>query len=219
MNKESADTVASRLTGYVLAGGLSTRMGTDKSRLEIEGRSFLERAHRALSAVCGGRVKIVVNEKQLADFRALGRADELIADIYPARGALGGLHAAFEDCRTEFAVVLAVDLPFVTPAALEKLARLADSAGPAAAAVVPRQTDGRLQPLCAVYRVALCRDPLAARLAAGESLSVRRYLERLPVREIAETEIADDDHLFFNINRPDDLRAALREAETRGRRE
>ena len=193
----------SDFTGYVLAGGRSSRMGEDKALLETDGAALVERAAAELAGARLAPVKVVVNAGQTEVFRRRFPALEFVTDIYPERGALGGLHAALADCRTAYAVLLAVDLPFVTGAALEKL--VAEASRAPAAAIVPQQADGRLQPLAAVYRAADCRPAVEAQLAADGSLSMRDLLARIDHRTIPQTALAADEKLFFNLNRPDDF--------------
>ena len=138
-------------TGYIFAGGKSSRMGADKAFLKIGEKTFLENAVEILKSNCD-QVKIVLNKSQTHFIEKLPDGISYIFDIHENRGALGGIHAAFQDCETEFAVILAVDLPFVTSEAIEKLCEIILREKDFSA-IVPRQTDGRFQPLCAVYRV------------------------------------------------------------------
>ncbi|MDQ3712120.1 MAG: molybdenum cofactor guanylyltransferase, partial [Acidobacteriota bacterium] len=100
-----------RFDGYVLAGGKSSRMKTDKAFLEVNGETFLTRAIKTLSTICENRVKIVLNKTQINFIERLPANVPHIFDIYENRGALGGIHAALSDCQSEWAIVLAVDLP------------------------------------------------------------------------------------------------------------
>jgi molybdenum cofactor guanylyltransferase len=190
-------------SGYVLAGGKSSRMGTDKAFLKFDGETFLERAIRQLKTVCENRVKIVINEKQFAKFNERFPAFEYVFDVFPERGALGGIHAALRACETEFAIILAVDLPFVSTEAIEISARAAVSGK--FAAVVPEQLDGRPQPLCAVYRVNDCLPPLENLMNEKTTASVRDFLRLIAVRTIKQNELSADERIFFNVNRPRDF--------------
>ncbi|MCB1023640.1 MAG: molybdenum cofactor guanylyltransferase, partial [Acidobacteria bacterium] len=146
-------------SGYVLAGGRSSRMGRDKAFLEINGKTFLQNAIEILSPVFASRVKVVLNRQQTHFIEKLPAGIAHIFDIYENRGPLGGIHASFMDCKTKFAVILAVDLPLVKPGLIEALSTRA--VGNRADAVVPIQSEtGLKQPLCGVYRVASCVTPL-----------------------------------------------------------
>jgi molybdopterin-guanine dinucleotide biosynthesis protein A len=185
------------LTGFVLAGGKSSRMGADKSALPIESETFLTRAAGVLQTVCA-TVKIVLRQTQTPEIDL-----PVVRDVYRERGALGGIHAALKDCETEFAFVLAVDLPLVTPAAIKYLAEIAIPKN--LSAIVPRQSDGRFQPLCAIYRRADCLPVAEKMLAFEQSASMRDFLKPISVHFVPQEEIAVSENLFFNVNAPADL--------------
>jgi molybdopterin-guanine dinucleotide biosynthesis protein A len=185
-------------TGFVLAGGKSSRMGADKFALQIGGETFLSRAVRTLSKTCQS-VKIVLNQTQTIETDT-----EIVRDIYAQRGALGAIHAALKNCPAEFAVLLAVDLPFVTTEAIENLQKIA-SASNKNPAIVPRQNDGRLSPLCAVYRVKNCLPKLEKLLAENHSASVRDFLALISPKYIETNRLSKDENLLFNVNYPTDF--------------
>lgn len=185
-------------SGYVLAGGKSSRMGADKAFLKIGEKTFLENAVGILKPNCK-QVKIVLNKSQKHFTEKLPAGISYIFDIHENRGALGGIHAAFQDCETEYAVILAVDLPFVTSEAIEKLCEIIFDEKDFSA-IVPRQTNGKLQPLAAVYRVKDCLPKAEEMLSKTESASVRDFLETVNAK-IIEAEVLDKNQdLFLNIN-------------------
>jgi molybdopterin-guanine dinucleotide biosynthesis protein A len=188
----------SDLTGFILAGGRSSRMGRDKFALEINGETFLDNASNILKPVCE-TVKIVLSQIQNIETSLPS-----VRDIFAARGALGGIHAALQNCDTKFALILAVDLPRVTTGAIESLVRLA-LASNKFPAVVPRQTDGRPQPLCAVYRVKYCLPPLEKILGENDSASVRDFLDAISPKYIDASRLSTDEDLLFNVNYPEDF--------------
>lgn len=185
-------------TGFVLAGGRSSRMGADKLNLPIGGGSFLERAVKALTPVCV-TVKIVLNESQ-----QIAPGPPIVRDIYANRGALGGIHAALKNCATKYAVVLAVDLPFVSTGALEILIDFA-LASNKYVGFVPRQPDGQFQPLCAVYRARYCLPAAEQALSENESASVRDFLELIAPKFIESARLSENENLLFNVNFPADF--------------
>jgi molybdopterin-guanine dinucleotide biosynthesis protein A len=193
-------------SGYVLAGGKSSRMKTDKAFLQIKGETFLTRAVKTLSSVCKKNVKVVLNPAQTAIIENLPDSVPHIFDCYENRGALGGIHAALRDCLSEWAIILAVDLPRVTNQAIENLVKIVCSSKDCAA-IVPIQADSRWQPLCAAYRAKDCLPKLENLLNEAASVSVRDFLKLLPTRFIGQNEIAmnKSEDLFFNVNRPSDF--------------
>jgi molybdopterin-guanine dinucleotide biosynthesis protein A len=197
-------------TGYVLAGGKSSRMRTDKAFLEIEGETFLHRAVKALETAGANPLKIVLNKAQTNFIERLPDRVPHIFDIYENSGALSGIHAALSDCRSEWIIILAVDLPFVSSEAIENLARIAYSSKDFAA-IVPVQTDGRPQPLCAVYRAEDCLPKLEDLLSKNTSAPVRDFLELVPTHFIGQDELVTNtsEDLFYNVNRPSDFQTLV----------
>lgn len=185
-------------TGFVLAGGKSSRMGADKYALEIDGETFLDRAVNVLKPVCE-TVKLVLNDAQ-----NIATNLPIVRDIYQGRGALGGIHAALKDCETKFAVILAVDLPNVSTEAIENLTNFA-LASNKYIAFVPRQTDSRPQPLCAVYRAKYCLPTLEKLLGENDTASVQEFLDQILPKYIDANRLSNDENLLFNVNSPDDF--------------
>jgi molybdenum cofactor guanylyltransferase len=185
-------------TGFVLVGGKSSRMGADKYALKFGGETFLKRAVNTLKPVCE-TVKIVLNQTQNIEMN-----QPIVRDIYAERGAPGGIHAALKNCETKFAIILAVDSPFVTTEAIEKLAEFA-LASNKFIAFVPRQTDGKLQPLCAVYRANYCLPILENLIKKTDSASVNDFLELIYPKYIDANRLSANENLLFNVNSPSDL--------------
>ncbi len=194
---------------FILAGGQSARMGTDKSAVELDGRAFLDRVVAAVGPVARS-ISIVGGGPRLTELTAL-------PDRRPGLGPLAGIETALAACSTDRAVIVACDLPFVTAALLEFLIARED-AGPDGA-VVPLDSDGRVSPLCAVYpRSAL---PLVGELLdSGErtprALLVRIRTDLVPFADYAHLENAGQ--LLRNVNTPEDLAEARRIAEDSRRR-
>lgn len=198
----------SQFSGFVLAGGKSSRMQTDKAFLEIGGETFLVRAVKILQSVGENRVKIVLNRTQSDFVGRLPAGVSAVFDVYENRGALGGIHAALSNCATKYALVLAIDLPFVTTEAIASLAKFALSSGEFNA-VVPRQLDGRVQPLCAVYRARNCLPALEKLMLDNERASVRDFLELVAPRYVEQRQLTagDGGDIFFNVNYPADFQS------------
>jgi molybdopterin-guanine dinucleotide biosynthesis protein A len=191
--------------GFVLVGGLSTRMGRDKALLPIGGIPMALLQAQKLERVCG-RAAFV--GKESAPFAALGYP--FVTDLSAERAALHGLLAALEWSPEELTVVLAADVPRVPEALLTALlARLAASGAPA---VVPADA-GHPQPLCAAWSKGALP---ALRLAvdAGD-LSLRRVVEATRALVLSEEETTllpgFASGAFRNVNTPEEYRAAEKE--------
>ena len=184
------------IEGFILVGGASSRMGTDKAQLHLDGQTFVERIRRALS-LAGAQTSLVGALEESATWHL-----PVVADVYRKWGALGGLHAALAACRAPWAAVVACDLPFVTGELFMHLASLRENFD----AVVPVEQDGRPQPLCALYRVEPCRKRAEELIAAGEHRP-RALLRAVETRWVAMADLADikGAPLFFtNVNTPED---------------
>src|SRR4051812_5051491 len=104
--------------GFILAGGLSSRMGEDKSRLRLGRRTFVEIAAGSLATI-SSRVSVVGSRTGIESHGL-----PVVRDIHEGLGALGGLHAALATCEAPWAAVVSCDLPFVTAELFERLASL-----------------------------------------------------------------------------------------------
>jgi len=183
-----------RLEAFILIGGASSRMGTDKSQLKLGDRTFTEHIAETLSQVADSVSLVGTN----IDDMGL----RVIPDVFNRWGALGGLHAAMKGCRSDWCLVVACDLPFVTSGLFERLAGLRSSFE----AVAPVQQNGFFQPLCAMYRVDPCLQRCEALILAGERRPLS-LLEAVKTRVVRFDELQDlkgADHFFDNINTPED---------------
>lgn len=190
------------IEGFILMGGASSRMGTDKARLDLGGKQFVERIANALSYVAV-RISVVGARDSTNDWHLPN-----VPDVYAKWGALGGLHAALASCKSEWAAIVACDLPFVSGELFVRLASLREKFD----SVVPIQDDGHLQPLCALYRCASCL-PAAKELIESGERRPRGLLEHINTRLVATSELStlSDAQLFFmNINTAEDYKQARR---------
>jgi molybdopterin-guanine dinucleotide biosynthesis protein A len=187
------------VSAFVLAGGRSSRMGTDKAFIEFQGRTLLD---RALALV----TRITPNVCILGSRAKFGAFGKVVEDEFAEHGPLGGIHAALRNSTSELNLILAVDMPFVQESFLKYLVSEAEKCD--AAATVPRAT-GNWQPLCAVYRRTFA-DLAEPALRSGRNKIDPLFKEAL-VRVMAHDELERegfDEDLFRNLNTPEELRAA-----------
>jgi molybdenum cofactor guanylyltransferase len=192
------------LTGFILAGGKSTRMGTDKAFVDYDGRSLLARTLDLARSVTPD-VRIVGSHEKFAPFAPV------VEDIFRDCGPLGGIHAALRASLTELNLMLAVDTPFISVRFLQYLITQARSA-PEAAAIVPR-AGGGWQPLCAIYRRELASVAEEA-LRAGEN-RIDRLFGKVRTRVIEQEELETAGFsiaIFRNLNTLEELEAQRRRA-------
>ncbi len=186
---------------YILIGGKSLRMGKDKFALRLNDKTFLEIAFETLQNY--GKVSVVGSQ-----YHSLSQTVQNVQDIYKNRGALSGIHAAFVYSKSKFTIILACDYPFVTVDLIEFLANMAITENDFEA-FAPIQSDGKIQPLCAVYETENCRKILSEMLKSeSKNYSVRDFLNRVKTRYIEFSEIEhlpNVEKFFFNVNTPEDF--------------
>ena len=107
-------------TGVVLASGQSSRMGEDKALLMWDGTPLYQ--HMAQLLTCAGARTVLINRS--------GTGQECVADIYPGRGPLSGIHAALSRCFHEALMIVPVDMPLLKPEYLRMLVSRFDGVRP-----------------------------------------------------------------------------------------
>lgn len=194
------------IQGFILAGGESRRMGTDKSRLVLDGQSFIERIARELAPLTAS-IRLVGDKFSQADSEPKIKL-KVAPDIFPQWGALGGVHAALSACSATWALVVACDFPFVTSELFHYLASVRGDFE----AVAPIQHDGIPQPLCSLYRVEPCLRLAEQLIKSGERKPIA-LLQSVRTRWVLFTELSSltrSEYFFDNINTPEDYARASR---------
>ena len=193
-------------TAAILAGGRARRFGgRPKALLPFGDRRIIDRQIAVLDAVAD-RVAVVTTDRER--YGALGIP--IWEDLVPGAGPLGGIYTALVRAAAR-TLVVAGDMPFITPAFMRHL----EQAGRDADVAVARTADGR-HPLCAAYGEA-CADVIRQSLERG-ALKVGDLLAKVRVREIGPDELRPfdpDGTLFFNINTPEDYVRGLQLAARR----
>ena len=187
------------VSAFVLAGGKSTRMGSDKAFVVLDGETLLHRALQTLRALTH-QVMIVGLKSQFSTYAPV------VEDVFLERGPLGGIHAALMSTATELNLVLAVDLPFIDPAFLKYMCNRARETQ--ALVVIPRAAGG-WQPLCAVYRKGF--GTLAEEALSGGRNKIDSLFTDVSVAAIEEQEITHAGFsvdMFRNINTREQLKEA-----------
>lgn len=186
------------MTGAILAGGESRRMGRDKAFLEVGGQRIIDRTVELLAPLFP-QLLLVTNNA--ADYAYLGI--RMVSDLLPGRGALGGLYTALFFSTTQHVFVVACDMPLLKA---EVIRHLLDQ--PHKWDVVVPQMGDHVEPLHAVYS-RRCLPHVEALLQEG-GRKVMDFYSRVRVLRVPEEEIrALDPELlsFRNVNTPEEVRA------------
>ena len=184
-------------SGVLLAGGKSSRMGTNKALLRFaSGETVIERIVSRLRPLCS-EVLLITNTP--AEYAFLGLP--MHADAYPGASSLGGIATGLVHAARERAVVLSCDLPLVNPHLLAHLLAL-----PFDYDLLMPFIAGRQQPLHAIY-ARTCLPAIQAQIAAGD-LKIIRLMDTLNARIVTDADL-DPAWLpsFRNMNTPEDWEA------------
>lgn len=148
-------------SAIILAGGMSTRIGLDKSLLIYRGEPLIAHIARQLVPMFE---HVVISTNEPEKFRFLGLPT--IPDIKPGRGPLMGIASALRRSSSEFCFVVACDIPTMDFSFIHRMVRQAASYD----IVMPRSADGRFEPLFAVYRRSVYRPALEILEAGGRRI-------------------------------------------------
>ena len=188
------------VTAAILAGGKSTRMGTDKGVLPVHGRPMIELVRAAVASLCRETILVTNTPAQYAHLQL-----PMFGDEFPEHGSLGGLYTAVQAARWPHVLVVACDMPLLNPALLAYLI----AARHAADAIVPQWGEFP-EPLHAVYSKS-CASAMLASLQA-KRLKITSFFGACAVRIVqrAEIEVFDPAGVSFNnVNTPDELAAVI----------
>lgn len=191
----------SEVAGFVTAGGRSSRMGKDKAWLELAGRPMIEHVIAALQPVTTS-VAIVANDLAYAKL-----GFPVFADSQEGIGPLEAIRTTLRNSTGPRALLVGCDLPFVS----SELFKFLLSIGGDYDAVVPINSDDKLEPLCAIY-CARTLGVVDALIRSGER-KVSSLFDRVPTRFVRFDEfqrLAGSGLFFSNVNTPRDYALAIK---------
>jgi molybdopterin-guanine dinucleotide biosynthesis protein A len=187
----------------VLAGGRSSRFGSDKLAARIDGVSILERAVRALAALTGDLI-VVIGPSGPEPVLPEDLPYRFARDPQPFEGPLAGVAAGLAVVETEVTVVVAGDMPFVSPEVVREMLRVASEAPVDGVAL----TDGdRVRPVPCALRTEPALDA-ARSLLATEERRLRALLDALRIAAIDEptwTRLDPARRTLVDVDEPGDL--------------
>ena len=191
------------VAGVILAGGQSSRMGSNKALLPYRGGRFIEAIHRQLSGLFD-EVLLVTNTPEQYSFLPCRK----VADVFPGLGALAGLQSGLYHSSSEHIFAVACDMPYLNSTLIRRLAALRDGYD----VVIPEGEAG-LEPLHAIYG-RRCLGPMEEALANNRKRIISFFADvRMRRYSRAEVALLDPEFASFsNINTPGDY-FRLRSAE------
>jgi molybdopterin-guanine dinucleotide biosynthesis protein A len=187
------------ITGAILAGGQSSRMGQNKALMSLGGHRLIDRVVHVLEDIFA-ELLLVTNRPEI--YADLGV--RMVSDVFPEKGSLGGIYSAISHASTPYCFIVACDMPFLqAPVIRYLIEHIADHD------VVIPDVYGEMQPLHAIYNKT-CLAPIRQRLDANR-LKIIGFLPDLRVRIVTRGEILPLDpalHTFQNLNTPEEFQAA-----------
>ena len=180
-----------RLEICILAGGLSTRMGRDKSWIKLGAATLLAR----IRAVAGNSSISLTGYANVRNGKLLPRVRVLRKDVVPRCGPLGGILTALRTTRARAVLFLACDMPLVTPLLLRRLFR-ASADGKCATCTAHGERVG-FPLLLPVTDLAAVEEQLVA-----EEFSIQALAKKLAARRLLIPARSEE---LWNVNTPEDL--------------
>ncbi len=193
------------LTGVVLAGGRSTRMGSNKALIKIKGKEMLSWVVEGLNPLVSEIIVVAKDESAQSSYRKIvPHSVKVFTDIMELDGPLVGMYTAFLECKSDYAYVHPIDSPVINKGVVQYLFQKAEGYD----ASIVKWEDGTIEPMHAVYNV---RASLAgAKLALDHEDSSAKVLANrlenvnyIPVDDLRKF----DDKLvsLLNVNTPQEL--------------
>jgi molybdopterin-guanine dinucleotide biosynthesis protein A len=182
------------VTGIILSGGKSSRMGQDKGLMELKGKPMIQYVIDQLSPVCR-QILIGANHGEYKKF-GYPVVQDIIKDIGPAGGIISCLRHSLHHKN----MVLACDLPFISSEFLIRLLELSSNYD-----ITVPDTGHSIQPLCGIYDICI-QEKLKILVGQGE-YSMRRLLRHFSINVVRQEQVPDIDfnQVLLNINTRNDL--------------
>ena len=203
MESDAREMNGSPVSGIILAGGRSRRLGRDKAVEPFGGQPLIRRVIERVAPLAD-EIVVVVADTARGQALPLDAEHRVAVDIYPEGGSLGGIFSGLSAANTDWGLVVACDMPFLNVPLLEYMLGQRNGCD----AVVP-QPGAFPEPTHALYSRA-CLPHIEARLQAND-LKISGFFEEVRVRYVDEGEVRQFDPellSFFNVNSPEDLARA-----------
>ncbi len=181
-----------KISGFILAGGKNSRMGSDKGLLVVKGKRIIEHLIEELEQVVDDII-IISNEE---NYNYLGY--RVYRDILKNRGPMGGIHTALTFSKTRKNLIVGCDMPFLNRSIFQFI--VDNSFGFDIAVPINNE---KFEPLCAVYNSS-CVERFSEHLKKNK-LKIQDVLKEFQTNSININNTKFDSRYFTNINTPEEL--------------
>ncbi len=188
-----------KVNAIILCGGKSSRLGTDKGLLKLDGKTLVQYSIDTVKPLCN---EIIICSNN-PDYKKFGYP--FVEDIYTNMGPIGGIHSGLNYSGTGINFILSCDMPFISSDAISYILANSDNFP----AVIPIHDNKRLEPLCGVYSKSML--PLIEKQIEKKDLKLMNLISASRHSEIEFHTGLSFYHprLFFNINDKDSLETAI----------
>ena len=189
------------VTGVLLAGGKSRRMGEDKRYLVVGEQTLLERGLGVLRSMFHDVLVVIAQDSAPLDIDT-----RVVRDLVPDCGSLGGIYTALTQATTPYIFAVACDMPFLNQAVITQFTNRRDTAD-----IVMARLATRLHPMHALYGKGCL--PAMDQMIVARQLKIQALVSHasLRVQYVTEADLLSIDpswRSFHNVNTPEDLEAA-----------
>ena len=195
------DIMETEVTGILLAGGKSRRMGEDKRYLIVGKQTLLERGLAVLRSIFQDVLVVIAQDSPPLDVDA-----RVVRDLVPDCGSLGGIYTGLTQVTTPYIFVVACDMPFLNQAVIAQF-----TSRRATADIVMAKLAGQLHPMHALYGKGCL--PAMEQMILARQLKIQELVSHasLRVQYFTEVDLLTIDpswRSFHNVNTPADLEVA-----------
>jgi len=193
----------------VLCGGKSKRMGQDKGSLNIDGKPMIIHVIENLAVISDEIVLVLRDENQVDDYKKLLKQLTLnnktklkiCTDLLKDQGPLAGILIGLKHVESDRAMVIPCDSPFVSELFVNKMFLYSKETN--FDAIVPKWSNGRLEPLHSIYKKDL--ETVIEKLLEEHTRDVKSFIRKLKVKYIDAESLDGTGRSFFNINSAEDI--------------
>lgn len=187
--------IKKKVTGIVLAGGASSRMGKDKGLCEFKGKTLVTYAIEALLPLCD---TILISSNNVDDYQKFGY--QVVVDEYKGIGPIGGIYSSLKKSTTKHNLIISCDTPYLNTQLLEFILENSNNYD----IVVPTHSISFIEPLAAYYSSGIV-NKLETSIKRSD-YKLMNFLNKVKLKSINVVAIPDfSNKLFINLNTPDDL--------------
>jgi len=188
------------ITGIILAGGRSSRLGKDKGLCQFKDKPLVSYAIEILKPLCG---ELIISANHFPEKYA-GFGLPVVADEVKEIGPMGGIHACLKKAKTQHNLILSCDTPFINSEVFNLLIRNIENFQ----VVCPAHETFLLEPLSAYYNTNALSDMEEA--IRQKEYKMMQFFKRIRFKSVTiDRELPFfNDYLFLNLNTPEDLKKA-----------